>query len=76
MTFNLTPKDKKVIEMFVRGKEAESKKLTSTGDVLHGSWMGGNRIAKRMSNGKIIVRPTTSKADETIENYLKKRGYI
>lgn len=66
----LTDKDKRVIRAFVKGNELKSNKLESTGNSLHGSWMGGQGIAKK-SNGQLIVR-VSSKKDEQVVNYLKK----
>lgn len=72
MTFTLTPKDKKVIDAFFKGKELESKKLTSYGNQLDGSWMGGSNIASRRADGSIRVRQVTSRAEQTIVNYIEK----
>ncbi len=72
MTFKLTKKDKEVIQAFLNGRELESKKLTSLGNQLDGSWMGGSNIMGRKSDGTVYHRQVTSRAEQTIYNYVKK----
>ena len=76
MVFTLTKKDKEVIKAFLSAREMESKKLTSTGTQLDGSWIGGSNIASRRSDGSIYLRPISSKAEQTIHNYFKKEFNI
>ena len=68
---NLTKKDKEVIRAFLEGKESQSKKFTSTGKTLDGSWLGGSNIGYTKDRQKKF-RPTTSKADEKIKNYVRR----
>ena len=71
MAFKLTKKDKDVVKAWLEGKEASSKKLSSYGESLDGGWLGGSNIGY-VKNGKKKLRNTTSKADETIKNYIRK----
>jgi hypothetical protein len=63
--------DKKVIDAFLDKKEAEGKKLTSTGKRLDGNWMGGRGIAE-WKGGKIHFNDLGSKAAQTIQRAVKK----
>lgn len=71
MVFKLTKKDKDVVKAWLEGKEGSSKKLTSTGSSLDGGWLGGSNIGRTVK-GKRKFRQTTSQADQTIKNYVRR----
>lgn len=69
----LTKGDKKVLEAFLGGKRAESKKLYTDGKTLDGLWMGGNGIAAWKGGRPMIGKHRPhGKADQTVVNALKK----
>jgi hypothetical protein len=68
---DLSDKDKKVLDAFIDGKAAESKKFETDGKTLDGLWMGGKSLAKN-KDGKIVPRDATTKSEETILKALKK----
>lgn len=73
-TFKLGPKDKKVIDAFLDGKEMESTKLYSDGDgALSGKWMGGSELARMDSSGRVSLPDMGSKSVQTIQNYIRKK---
>ena len=73
----LSDGDKKVLNAFLDRKEASGKKfdVEKFGDKLQldGLWMGGKGIAY-WKNGKIYLRPSSSRSEQTVHNFLKKNG--
>lgn len=63
--------DKQVIDAFLDKKSADSKKLSTDGTRLDGSWMGGSGIAKWVDD-KIQFNDLGSKAAQTVQNAVKK----
>lgn len=72
-TLTLGKADKAVIDAFIDGNSAESKKLITDGRRLDGLWMGGNGLASN-NGGNIVLgegRPHV-KSDEVVIRALKK----
>lgn len=63
--------DKQVIDAFLDKKSAESKKLSTDGTRLDGSWLGGSGIAEWIGD-KIKFNDLGSKAAQTIQRAIKK----
>ena len=68
----LTPKDKKVIEAFIRKKSGESNNLTSDRWTLDGNWMGGREIAIWNDDEKIEFMDLGSRAAQVVQRAIAK----
>ena len=64
--------EKDVINAFIDGKPASSKKLSTDGRRLDGLWMGGTGIADRSDDGMISFNDLGSKAAQTVQNAVRK----
>lgn len=72
----LSSKDKEAIDCFLNRESCESKKFHTDGNRLDGLWMGGSRIVEWIPtrDGDIPgVRSTSSRAEQTVLNYLRKQ---
>jgi len=67
----LTPRDKKVIQAFVNRSPDSNKKFHTDGEVLDGSWMGGNRLAY-WEGDKIRIPDVGSRSAQTVSRYISK----
>ena len=68
----LSKKDNAVIDAFIDGKSATSKKLDTDGKTLDGLWMGGSGIAGKDSSGKIVMGPIGGRSGQTVQKKLRK----
>jgi len=67
----LSKADKKVIDAFIDGKRASSKKLHTDGKTLDGMWMGGKNIAT-WEGGKIAMDDPPGRAVQTVQRALRR----
>jgi len=68
----LGKKDNDVINAFIDGKSATSKKLDTDGKTLDGLWMGGGGIAGKDSSGKIVMGPIGGRSGQTVQRKIRK----
>lgn len=69
----LTKKDKAVVAAFLAGESAESKKLITDGERLHGQWMGGNDLAY-WSEGQVVLPDVGTRSAQTVQRAVVRMG--
>lgn len=69
--YRLSDADKRVIKAFTSGKAAESRNLRSTGNQLHGLWMGGAKLGV-WRNDQVFLNAPAGNISQTIYNFAKK----
>jgi GNAT superfamily N-acetyltransferase len=73
-SYRMKTSDKKVVDAFVRKGSGEGHALVSNGKKLERMWLGGGVIARWRGKYIVVVSDESSKVDETIIRYMKKKA--